>query len=423
MIQAKASTSTTSPATSPFTGDPPGAVVIGGSQMALGVVRSLGRRGIPVWVLADDHLVAGTSRYTRRTVRWPESDPNLKIRCLLDLPQGLVHGWALFPTDDVDVELVARHHLLLSKLFRVTTAPWETIRWASDKRLTYDLADRLGIDYPWTRYPADREEVAGLDCAFPVILKPAVKEGINPLTRAKAWRAESREELLTRYDEASRIIPRDQIMIQALIPGGGEAQFSYAALCQEGLPLAVLVARRTRQYPLDFGRASSFVETVERPEIEDPSRRFLAETRFTGLVELEFKHDRRDGKYKLLDVNPRVWAWHSLGRRAGVDFPYLNWLMVQGEPVPETRARAGAAWLRLSSDLPAAIELIRAGQLSLRSYLGNLLGRPEFAILALDDPLPALLDVPLLYLALRSRRRKAASKAEPDQRNNGSRLL
>ena len=56
--------------------------------------------------------------------------------------------------------LLARHHKQLSQHFRVTTPPWQVFRWAYDKRLTYHLAGRLGIGYPWTRYPRDRATVA-----------------------------------------------------------------------------------------------------------------------------------------------------------------------------------------------------------------------------------------------------------------------
>jgi len=44
-----------------------------------------------------------------------------------------------------------------------------------------------------------------------------------------------------------------------------------------------------RQRPLDYGQASSFVETIDDDELAGPSRRLLAATRFTGLVEVEFK--------------------------------------------------------------------------------------------------------------------------------------
>ena len=46
-----------------------GALVIGGEHPGLGVVRSLGRRGIPVYVLDDQFSVSSFSRYKSRFVR------------------------------------------------------------------------------------------------------------------------------------------------------------------------------------------------------------------------------------------------------------------------------------------------------------------------------------------------------------------
>src|ERR1700757_654426 len=125
-------------------------------------------------------------------------------------------------------------------------------------------------------------------------------------------------------------MPAELIVVQKMIPGGGEAQFSYAALCFEGKPVASLTARRTRQYPIDFGYSSSFVETLDVPEIVAPSRRLLAAIQYSGLVEVEYKLDHRDGRFKLLDINPRLWTWAPLGGRAGIDFPYLLWQVMVG---------------------------------------------------------------------------------------------
>jgi predicted ATP-grasp superfamily ATP-dependent carboligase len=196
------------------------------------------------------------------------------------------------------------------------------------------------------------------------------------------------------------LVAPEVIIIQELVPGGGETQFSYAALCIDGRPLASITARRTRQYPMDFGRASTYVETIEQPEVEEPARRLLAAMRYTGLIEVEFKRDPRDGCYKLLDVNPRVWGWHTLGRRAGVDFPYLLWQLIHGEPAPEACARVGVRWVRMATDVPAVASEMRQGRLSPRAYLGSLRGPLEFAIFSKDDPLPALFDVPLLTALL-----------------------
>jgi predicted ATP-grasp superfamily ATP-dependent carboligase len=387
----------------------PGAVVIGGDYRGLGVVRSLGRRGIPVWVLTDEHMLAATSRYTRRQFAWPAGGEAQQLEFLLELRHRYgLDGWALIPTGDEAAALLARHHATLSSWFRVSTPPWEVLRWAYDKRLTYQLAQELGIAQPWTCIPESRTALAGLECPFPAILKPAVKPQLNRFTRAKAWRVEDRQTLLALYDEACTFVAPQDILVQELIPGNGETQFSFAGLCKDGRPLAWLTARRARQYPIDFGRSSSFVETVEQPEVEQVARRILGGLRFTGLVEVELKLDPRDNRCKLLELNPRVWGWHTLGRRAGADFPYLLWCLINGQSVNGAAGAAppGLRWLHLRTDLPAAVQGLRRGVLAPSGYLRSLGkgGSLEFAIVAGDDPLPAVLDIPLLaYLAWRRR--------------------
>jgi len=382
-----------------------GALVAGADYRGLGVVRSLGRRGIPVWVLNHaGHLLGAVSRYATRTLRWPLEDGRRQLDFLLDLAvREKLEGWALFPTDDEDVVLFARHHELLSKHYRLTTPAWDIVRWVCDKRLLYQLAQDLALDQPWTFSPRNREELASLECPFPVILKPAMRLGFNRLSADKAWRFEDRASLLAGYDEACTMMDPGLLIIQEVVPGWGEAQFSFAALCKDGSPLASVVARRTRQFPMDFGRFSTYVETIEEPRVVEPALRLLAATRITGLVEVEFKRDPRNDQFLLLDVNPRVWGWHTLSKRAGVDFPYLLWRFITGQSVPELRGRSGQRWMRMATDVPMAIQEILNGRLSLRAYLQSLRGPKESAVFAWDDPLPGFLELPLLAAMLGKR--------------------
>src|SRR5579864_2635155 len=311
-----------------------GALVMGADYRGLGVVRSLGRRGVPVWLINQGgHSVAAPSRYVQRRVPWPGGDDETNVAYLLHLAdKHNLRGWVLIPTDDYAVGLVAHHHETLGKTYRLTTPCWEDLRWACDKRLLCRLARELSIDQPWTICPSSREEISRLDCPFPVILKPAVRLQPTSLAIPKAWPAEDRQSLLSRYDEASAVMAPENLIVQEIVPGNGETQFSYAALCRDGSVVASLVARRTRQFPNDFGQLSTYVETVEEPRVIEPASRLLSEMRFTGLVEVEFKKDPRTGQFKLLDINPRVWGWHTLSKRAGVDFPYLLWLLALGKP-------------------------------------------------------------------------------------------
>jgi predicted ATP-grasp superfamily ATP-dependent carboligase len=388
----------------------PGALVLGASYRALGVVRSLGRRGVPVWVCAaDEHRVACASRYVRRRVSWPGGDPARQITFLHALAHehGL-RGWALLPTCDETAALIARHRAELEPRWLVAAPSAAAMEVAYDKRATHALAGALGVEQPNTCFPAGRADVEALDWRFPLILKPTHKAEANRFTAAKAWRVDSRAELLARYDEACGLVEPETLMVQELVPGPPSAQLSYAALCADGNAIATASAVRLRQAPMDFGKASSHVETTPDGDTAEPARRLLAAMRFTGIVEVEFKRDARDGRPKLLDINARAWGWHTLCARAGVDFPWLQWEQLHGRAPAPARVRSGVRWVRMSTDLPVALTEIRAGRMRARDWLASLRPPLATAIHAFDDPVPGAVDVPFLaFLALRRREHAA----------------
>ena len=135
-----------------------------------------------------------------------------------------------------------------------------------DKRQTYRVGEALGIAMPRTWFPADEDELRALDLPGPVIVKPAIKEHFFYATRAKAWRADDRTQLLDAYRNATRTVgDPGEVMVQELIRGDGDRQVAYCAFFKEGAPIAGMTVRRRRQHPSDFGRASTYVETVDCP--------------------------------------------------------------------------------------------------------------------------------------------------------------
>ncbi len=382
----------------------PGALVIGGDYQGLGIARSLGRRGIPVAVLDDEISIARSSRYVQQSLRVPTlRSTEDTIEALHDAARCFgLDGWVLFPTREETVAAVAQNRDELARTFRVPTPSWETVRIAWDKRLTYQVAARLGIDAPRCWFPRSESDLSEIACDRPVIIKPAIKEHFFYATGAKAWRADNPVELLQKYRQAAAIIPADEVIIQELVPGDGSRQLAYCAFVKDGEPVGTMTVVRRRQHPSDFGRASTFVETVDLPELEGPSLRLLRAMNYYGLVELEFKRDERDGVVKLLDVNARTWGYHGLGPAAGVDFPAMLHHDQMGLPVHPCRARAGVRWARLATDVPNAVRDISRRQLRAGDYVRSLRGIDVGSVWAADDPLPALAELGILpYLAVR----------------------
>jgi len=245
-----------------------------------------GWRPSEVWVLKrGDPLLATFSKFAAKTFDWQGHNNAERVEFLLSLADSYpVVGWVLIPTDDEAVSLLSQHHDVLAGVYRLTTPPWRELRVLVGKWLLHQLAGGLEIPQLWTRLPKNGQELRSLNHGFLVILKPRSRDIANRFTNTKAWLLNDEDSLLVKYIEVSALLPSDSVMVQEHIPGGTDGQFSSFALCQEGRVLTFVTARRSRQWPMDFGRASSFVETVDLPEIIEPSCRILRATRFTGIV-------------------------------------------------------------------------------------------------------------------------------------------
>ena len=372
----------------------PGAIVLGSDFKALGVVRSLGRAGIPSVIIDNTPRSAWFSRYVVKRFPWHGSmDSEAFLQFLPGL--GKVHHleqWVLFALQDEVVECVARNAHELGKLFRLVTQDWSVLQWACDKRLTHRLAQQVGVPYPRTWYPASEGDLGTMEITYPAIVKPAVSIHLQHAIRLKALPANTYEELLAHYRLVASMINADEIMVQEIIPGDGRAQYSVAAYCKDGHTLIRMTAQRTRQYPIDYGLSSSFVEAIEVPALYELAEKVLCAMGASGMVEVEFKYDHRVDQFKLLDINVRPWGWHTLCMACGIDFPLIQYRDALGQPPPNITPTYGYRWVRLITDIPAGIDEMRAGITRPLGYLRSLLGKTVFSVFDWRDPLPALGD-------------------------------
>ncbi|MGB6200321.1 MAG: hypothetical protein WA871_07230 [Candidatus Acidiferrales bacterium] len=381
-----------------------GAVIVGGDFHGLGIIRSLGRHGVPLCVVDDEYSIGRFSKYATFTAH----APNLrKEKETIDFILEIGHrrnlkGWVLFPTRDEHVVAFSRHKKELSELFRVPTPDWETTKWAWNKWNTYSLAQKLGIPIPQTWCPRSIEDIDAIDAEFPLAVKPSVKEDFFYATKAKAWRANNRDELKEMFRKASVHVGSNEVLVQEIIPGDGTSQFSSCVFMKDGNAIGTMEAQRWRQHPPEFGRAATFVESIELPVVLEPTLKFLRAINYYGLAETEYKLDPRDGKYKLLDVNARTWGFHALGLPAGVDFSYLLYADQVGKAVETCHGRSGVGWIRMVTDVPTSLGSLCVGRLGMKAYWRSLMDYSVESVFSSDDILPTLAEIALLpYLAVK----------------------
>lgn len=372
-----------------------GAVVLGLHITGLGVVQHLARRGVPV-VAMDDRIgqPGFASRYGPKLVcPSPEREADRLLTVLTDLARRLPWRGVLFPANDDFTRFVSAYRDELKPFFELQLPSHEVVEQLADKWRFHLLAGKHGIEAPWAFCPNSEQEVAALQgkIEFPCVVKPVRTSLWKGSGAGKALMASSLEEVTQAWRRLSRE-PGD-ILVQELIPGSEDRAYLYVAYYdQQGRPAVEFTMRKIRQHPPVFGTACA-AETVREPAVVELSRRFLQEIGYRGLVDVEFKSDPRDGRLKIIEVNPRVGLQHKLATRAGADLLLAAYSDLTGARGPLPRGHRSAdrlKWIEVSREIESAYHHLRSGDLTLRTWLRSLRGPKTYASWDWRDPLPFL---------------------------------
>jgi D-aspartate ligase len=325
----------------------PAVVVDVGWVNGLAAIRSLGRAGVKAY--AVDHRASALgfrSRYAKPVVSPDPQDEGAFVSFLAGLE--LEAPAPIFPTHDEPLNAIARAGDRLGERYLFPFPRWEVLSRIQSKRSQLEAAERAGIAVPrW----AATSSAAG-ELGYPVLVKPSSTEGFKRRFGRQAFRCETGAEVERAFAEAAEYEP----LVQELIPGGDEELYTLGSyLAADGEPLGLFCGRKLRQTPPGVGTCR-VGEAVWVEEVVDQGLRLLRELRHTGLSQVEFKRDPRDGAYRLMEVNPRLWQWHGLAAACGVDLPRIAFEDLAGErpdPVSMNGRRRRWAITLLPGERPA----------------------------------------------------------------------
>lgn len=366
-------------------------VILAGSPRGnLGIVRTLGRLGVPMYVIdSKPGSPASQSRYCKEVFHWDfaAATADETVSFLTSIGEMIGRRSFLFPTCDENAILAAKHFETLKKWF---VYPEQSSALASSlvsKKEMYFLAKEHGVPTPEATFPQSIDDVLSFceTAKFPLMAKGIDGARLKRQLGAGVIIAENRSDLLALYERLDES-ERSNVMLQEYIPGGDDSvwmfngYFDADSNCRFGI-----TGRKIRQYPPYTGQTSLGI-CLRNDFVHETTVRWMKELGYKGILDIGYRYDARDGQYKVLDVNPRIGATFRLFvDQNGMDVARAFYLDLTGRQVPRAVAREGRKWVVEDCDIGSCLRYRKDGKLTLRGWLKSLQGIEEAAYFALGD--------------------------------------
>jgi D-aspartate ligase len=200
-----------------------------------------------------------------------------------------------------------------------------------------------------------------------------------------------RHELIDYCDTHGRVLP-SALMIQEMIPSATSEDWFVHGYCDhQSNPAAVFTGIKLRSYPA-FAGPTTLARSMRNDALQAQASELLKAIGYQGIMDLDYRLDHRDGRYHLLDFNPRVGAQFRLFKDSdGTDVVRALHLDLTGRTTPVGPQIEGRTFLAEIQDLLTSGAYWRSGALTVREWWRSLRKIDEPAWYTVDDPLPFLL--------------------------------
>ena len=323
-------------------------VVDGTPRHTIDIVRSLGKHEISVSIVSSERYPpARFSRYLHEQIVSRSSSTILEDMAdeLVDIA-GSGRFDVFIASGLTGFRALSYAAPRLSPYVRVPIVDFDKFTLAEDKGDITRYAEAAGVPVPTTYYPFTLDDLSDLaHIRYPVIVKARRGQGHF------AYAANHAELLQQTYPSICAQVP-DQIragimpIVQELVRGKGHG---FYALMNQGRLKSYFMHERVHEVP-PSGGPSAMAKSYYDEELIAVGSQLLQELGWHGVAMVEFKKDRDDGQYKLIEINPKFWGSLGLSIAAGVDFPYLLVKMALAgdvEFVPPPRDPVLYQWLSM----------------------------------------------------------------------------
>ncbi|NTV70740.1 MAG: FAD-dependent oxidoreductase [Azonexaceae bacterium] len=284
-----------------MTRNKPLAVVVGSGLNALGIVRSLALKKIPVLlVLAERDATAHTRHAKKLFIEDTAGD--VLINTLLAIGQKSLDKPVLFLTEEKSVVTVSERRDEILPYFLITLPDQELLAALMHKQGFQDLANQFGSPIPHAVHIRSEADLVALSkLRFPCVLKPALKDYDYGAKFKKAYVVESAEEASERFREIAPVL--SDLIVQEWIEGtDSDIYFCLQYIGADKTTVASFAGRKIRSWPPRVGGTASCTSAPEyHDELTAMTELFFRKVGFVGMGSMEYKLDPRDGCFYMVE--------------------------------------------------------------------------------------------------------------------------
>jgi D-aspartate ligase len=282
----------------------------------------------------------------------------------------------------------SKHYSQLSPYFQLSfETDFDILLKALSKEKLAGIAKAAGVKVPLTFTQDDSFESILAGASFPLVVKPAIKNQPGLDLVAQAFRVRACQ-TAQEFESAITTLRGFSVpyVVQEYIPGDDSTLYTLAAYSWRGRVKAWSAGRKIRQFPPQTGECS-FGMTVYDEVLLEAGTKLFAAIGLTGISQVEFK--KHNGEYYLIEINPRVWSWHQIHSKDGVNLCKIACDHLAAE-VPDTihPGKESRYWMFLTMDLLHNVLLNK--NISLPHLVGDVFRTDMEAFFCWSDPLPFL---------------------------------
>lgn len=292
-------------------------LIDGGSRQVLPMIKGFHNLGCYVTVYCNSKLDVGyVYKYSSCKIK-RTFDPLNVEKTTEEITREIQTGKydLVIPMNDFAAFILSKNKSNLCRYAKIYVNDWDVYELAYDKMKTMRICMENQIPCPRTALIDTLSSFDDSEWRYPLAIKPRSSYGANGFSVVGNY-----NELVQHFEQTEKKFGPS--LIQEYIEQNDKQYQVEIMMTPNGECKACVVMDKVRWYPLNGGSSTMNI-SIHDEEIKQNCIKLLQKIHWHGYASLDLIRDKRDGKAKILEINPRINGTAKICFALGIDLCHM----------------------------------------------------------------------------------------------------